>query len=32
MVAVLHDGQAAGDLIDVTVRLSGGVPAEAREA
>ena len=32
MVAVFHDGQAAGDLIVVTVRLSGGVPAEAREA
>jgi alpha-D-ribose 1-methylphosphonate 5-triphosphate synthase subunit PhnL len=32
MVAVFHDGQEAGDLIDVTVRLAGGVPAEAREA
>jgi len=31
MVAVFHDGQAAGDLIDRVVRLSGDVPAEARE-
>jgi alpha-D-ribose 1-methylphosphonate 5-triphosphate synthase subunit PhnL len=31
MVAVFHDGQEAGDLIDRVVRLSAGVPAEARE-
>ena len=30
MVAVFHDGQEAGDLIDTTVRLAGGVPVEVR--
>ena len=32
MVAVFHDGQDAGDLVDRVVRLSGDVPAEARES